>query len=72
MQRGVIHWRSFHNLSQTHKVFCVKKKKKSIKKDKGEFFKGHNALEKFDLKFFASFYLSLHESALRKYHENKQ
>lgn len=22
---GVIHWRSFHNLSQTHKVFCVKK-----------------------------------------------
>ena len=27
MQRGVIHWRSFHNLSQTHKGFCVKKKK---------------------------------------------
>ena len=67
---GVIHWRSFHNLSQTHKVFCVKKK--FIKKDKGEFSKGHNALEKFNFKFFASLYLSLHELALRKYHVRKQ
>lgn len=64
MQRGVIHWRSFYNLLQTHKIFCVKKK--IIKKDKGEFFKGHDALEKFDLKFFASLCLSLHKSALRK------
>ena len=25
IQRGVIHWRSFYNLLQTHKIFCVKK-----------------------------------------------
>ena len=64
IQRGVIPWRSFYNLLQTHKIFCVKKK--SIKKDKGEFFKGHDVLEKFNLKFFASLCLSLHKSALRK------
>lgn len=32
MQRGVIHWRSFYNLLQTHKIFCVKKK--SLRKTK--------------------------------------
>ena len=51
------------SVANTQNILC---KKKSIKKDKGEFFKGHDVLEKFNLKFFASLCLSLHKSALRK------